>query len=68
MAGEAMERRVKEHILLVDDNASLNRSLALVLEHRSYAMTTARDDRGPSKRSGPTALTSSSLLNDRGCE
>jgi two-component system, NtrC family, response regulator HydG len=46
MAGEAMERRVKEHILLVDDNASLNRSLALVLEHKGYAVTTAKD--GPS--------------------
>ncbi|MCJ7739339.1 MAG: response regulator [Anaerolineae bacterium] len=43
-----METGVKAHILLVDDNASLNRTLALVLERKGYAVTTAKD--------GPAAI------------
>lgn len=36
-------RQPKAHILVVDDNPGMVRTMALILEHKGYAVTVARD-------------------------
>ena len=49
-----METGLRARILLVDDDASLNRTLALVLAHKGYAVAAAKGWPGPRMGLGPS--------------